>query len=303
MSDIDFTFYEFQGGGMISEDTAASERASDVLANRRVVGGGLKKNLPKGSKAEWVKELNPFPIELNPQGFFNNVRTVFLQQLEKLQQEYIMFIDGIYNGAKFIFEGTPKLISTGLKRLIGEFKARVEDKQKFYLAYVEWGTGTHRSLPGFTNQMMEDALGNPGRGITLTIEGYGKITKRPVDGLIIPRGAGHPWTDPGGTEHPGANYLFIPDKDPPFSMWTKGVEPKHELRKQTESFLTPGRLHLFICNVYSIALGMPGSYKAGGKYIEVRKQESLEDFKAAVSSLKARAAAIFAGPGKAEGYT
>lgn len=211
---------------------------------------------------------NVFSVELNVPGFTRNLRTAFFEELKALQNEYISFVSGIYRDAQFIaFPGTPKIIMDTARSLIGSFKARVADKNKFYLAYVEWGTGLNVEWPGYDTSMMERALGSPER----------KFER--LGGFITARGKGCAWTDPGGTEHPGADFLFIPLKKGAVPIRNKedregedrssfkirrkssGQKAKRRLSFASKSFLTPMRLLKFTQDVFHRALNMEGSYK------------------------------------------
>lgn len=214
---------------------------------------------------------NYFSVELDVSGFFRNIREAFLIELEALQQEYITFVSGVYRNAQFIsFPGTPKIITATMQKVIGAFIAKVADVKKFYLAYVEHGTGVN-AMEGWTPGMMDSVIGAE-RGI-----------QRPADGRIVPRGKGYEWTDPGGETHPGANFLFIPlqkgvkpnrDKESRKSddrsqfkirPWSMGQVGQGLLDQKNFAFLTKEKLYIFAQKVYDRALSMPGSFKQGGK--------------------------------------
>ncbi len=229
------------------------------------------RNLPKYKNTGGIIP-NYFPIELDASGFFRNIREAFLIELDALQQEYIAFVSGIYRNAQFIsFPGTPKIITATMQKVIGAFIAKVADVKRFYLAYVEHGTGVN-AMEGWTPGMM-DALIGAERGI-----------QRPADGRIVPRGKGYEWTDPGGETHPGANFLFIPlqkgvkpnrdkesrkgDDRSQFKIrpWSMGQHGQHRLEQKNFSFLTKEKLYIFAQKVYDRALSMPGSFKQGSRY-------------------------------------
>jgi len=246
-------------------------------------------------KMDWahVNIKNPFPIELNVPGFFKNVQTAFLVELEIMQKEYISFITGIYRAVQFIaFPGNVAVGTIG-NIMNGRIWAKVADAKKFYLLYMEEGTGVFMK-PGWSPQKMDSVIGAGRR-----IKREGK--------MIVPRGRGCAWTDPGGDVHPGADFLFLPmakeikpnynkesrkDEDKSnfiFRPSTEGKPGLHELKKKNIEFLTPVRLTLLMQKVYQRALNMAGSYKKGGEYKKVTRNKftKMIDPKAELAAIEA----------------